>query len=440
MARPKYRSISVAGQIPTVTSSTPNLPPILAEAFEQPMTINMSPFKGKKKPPRRVSIKQPELRSQSEDISDQRKHYDIFDDHWLVESPRRIQFERTMLAPESPLSLQLDFFYEAVVDIPDRHIESAHQRVDNFIEYLLPRLKKLGNKIGIKITNIIGAGSFFDDVQVINARETDLFVVFKKERTQLQNISSGYKFVPLKRYVNKDGGTPDVFRYGRSADGTYLSSLTVAQNMFDLVDRALKLHSFAKIKDFCIEDGAAQIQVVLKDKYTMNLIPAAHLESDDSFLVTRPYTYDENPSSDAIWRVSQLIKEHKILSQMDRADRGMRRKAFKTLKALVKVEPTLEGITSYHIKTVLLHTFDTTVDSVPRWQKESFESLFLLLLRELSKSLSDKVLHNFFIREHNLFAKMHHRILGRLNAHVAYLLANQNELLRVLKKRSNQTL
>jgi len=102
------------------------------------------------------------------------------------------------------------------------------------------------------------------------------------------------------------------------------------------------------------EDGASPLRV--------NLIAACAVSSgpaDVTYVVARPYSYDLDPASDLdpapdldipydldpasdfLWRLSTVERESRILEQMDRSDRGARRKAYRVLKALVRVEPTL---------------------------------------------------------------------------------------------------
>lgn len=355
----------------------------------------------------------------------------------LVDSPRRILAEQTMMAGfPSPLSASLDYFYEELAELSEKRRFSAVSKTDTIVEYIMPRIKKLGNQLGMKITGHVNAGSTFDDTQVILPYDIDIFVLFERFKTKIDSLDPGYKSIPLRRYRPKVGSPPDQWRYGRSEEGRYLSSLTVAKNMYDLVERALKLHPQTQLEPFLVEDGKAQITVVLKKKFRINLIPATRVENEDMYLITRPYSYDQNPISDKAWRMSFIGREKNIMEKMDQADRGMRRKAFKVLKALVKVEPTLQGLTSYHVKTTLLHTFDSTVDRTPRWQRSSLETCFLNLLQEMHYHISMGNMPHFFVRSYNLLGNIPRRTLATVRTRVEYLLANHNELVRILRKRA----
>ncbi len=359
---------------------------------------------------------------------------DVFAEHWLVESPRRVQFERTMDVQPTKLSTSLETFYEEIVQIPEKYLTAAQRKAEDFVNYLVPRVTKLGVYHGLKIIGRKFGGSTFDSTQVVLPHEVDVFILFDRLKCRVEDLDPGYQVMPLKRYrPEKDRDGPDQFRFGRSEDGLYLSSMFVAKVFYDVVTRALKMHSHAKVEEFVVGDGSPQIIVRLK-KYVFNIIPATKV--DDSYLVTRPYTYDENPSSDMFWRLSFVDRERKLLDFMDLADRGVRRKAFLTLKTLVKVEHTLQGLSSYHIKTVLLHTFDSAVDNTPRWQRDTFEMAFVGLMRELLARLRARRLPHFYLSSWNLFENVGPRRLSALEGRVAFLLESRAELMRVLRKHS----
>ena len=360
----------------------------------------------------------------------------IFSDHCLVDSPRRILLEKTTLGMETVLSSHLDRFYANTAEIAEELKTKAVFEVQDLMEYIMPRLKKLGRKDGFKIKKAVFCGSTFDDTQVIEIVKSDVLIEIEKDKSTQQMKGHGYKYLPLRKYKEVEGGKPDVFRFGRSLDGSYLSSMIVTQNVYNLVERSLKLHPSAVMTDFCQEEGKAKIEVMLNEFYHIRLIPAIYNESDDSYLVTCPYDYDENPSSDCLWRIYNVNKERSIMTLMNSADRGARCQAFKLLKALVRAEPTLHGIPSYHVKTVLLHTFDDTVDHMPRWQRTSLEACFQRLLRDLLHYYSDRCLPNFFLHNYNLLEHMPQRTVSKLESRLSFLVSNQRELLRVLKKRS----
>jgi len=85
------------------------------------------------------------------------------------------------------------------------------------------------------------------------------------------------------------------------------------------------------------------------DPLRVNLIAACAVSSrpgDVTYVVARPYSYDLDPESDVLWRLSTVERESRILQQMDRSDRGARRKAYRVLKALVMGEFAMSKFTA----------------------------------------------------------------------------------------------
>ena len=357
----------------------------------------------------------------------------------IVDSPRKIMQEKTKVGDfPTPLTSSLELFHEEMVNMSEKKLFTATKKIEALVEYMLPRIIKLGNQMGLKILGVKYAGSTFDDTQTMLPYDMDVFLLFDRHKTKIEGLDAGYMFLPLKKYRPKKISPPDEFRFGRSEDGLYVSSMLVARNMYDVVERALKLHPHVALEPYTIEDGGSQIKLTLKNRYNVSLVPATYMEKEDYHLVSKPYTNDINPWSDMMWRLSFVDRERRILALMDQADRGMRRKAFKILKTLVKVEHTLPGLTSYHIKTVLLHSFDSDVDCTPRWQRNSVQTCFLGLLADLHEFLAIGSMPHFFVRGCNLLAGISRRTIITLRMRTGFLLSNKSELVRVLRKRATE--
>lgn len=364
---------------------------------------------------------------------------DIFAGNFLVESPRKLLFEKTQLNPGTSLTEVLEDFYAKRVVIPEKRMNTLVQRATDLVDYIKPRIVKFAQQIGMKIESVKYSGSMYDDSMVVRAKAVDILVEFECTDTKkLQSSEAGFILVPLKKYCQKIGEPPDPQRFARSEDGKYLLSMTTALHLHDLLQKALKLHPIAKLEPFVIEEGQRQITVNWK-KTMFHLTPCMKAPDEDYQLVSQPYVYDKHVSDRMLWRVSCKHKEKMILETMDLADRGVRRKAFKILKALVKLEHTLHGLTSYHIKTLLFHAFDCVVDVTPRWQRVNLETSFMTLLEELHHFLSIRSLPHFFFNEYNLFGYMEARKLQALESRIGYLLNSPNELVRVLKKHTPST-
>jgi len=173
----------------------------------------------------------------------------------------------------------------------------------------------------------------------------------------------------------------------------------------------------------------------------VNLIASCAVSSrpgDVTYVVARPYTYDLDASSDVLWRLSTIERESRILDQMDRSDRGARRKAYRVLKALVKVEPALAGLSSYHVRTAVLHAFDSVVDLTPRWQRHSVVTAFRDMLAELAGRLTDGHLPHFFFRHYDLLEGVPPRNVIRWRDRLCCLVSNPAEVERVLRRRAHE--
>ncbi len=363
---------------------------------------------------------------------------DVFANHWLVDSPRKIVLEKTTLGLDTTSSLvaSLEQFYDEVAFIPQNELEAGELKAKRLMVGLLPKCAKHGQRIGLKITKAVYPGSTSDGTQVIDASNVDVFILFEfpEKDVEVESLEAGYRMIPLPKHFEKDDGPPDPWRFGRSADGMHLSPMVINENLYEIIERSLQWHRHAVVEPFKIEEGRAPI-CVRWEGHNIHITPAVFLQSEDVFLITRPYRFDEHIDSDMRWRMSFAMKERKILRLMDRTDRGIRRKAFMAFKALVAVEHTLKGFYSYQLKTILFHCFDRDIDHTPKWQRGTVETAFVTYLQELYHCLKVKNLPHFYVRGSNLLANVDDKLLHNLTQRVAYLVNNPREIVRILKKR-----
>ena len=371
-----------------------------------------------------------------------RKAKNIFKENDLVDSPRQILLEKTTLGTDSPSPLfkSLESFYDevAITSLSDR--AAAERTARNLMSVLLPKCAKLGRGIGFRFTRAVLSGSTMDGTQVLDTKDVDVFLVFELpiKTVRVATLEPGYRMIPLRKFFNDDNRKYDPWQFGRSKDGLYLSPLIVNRNVYDLVVRALKYHQEAHLDPYTLKEGQAPIQITV-DGHTVHITPAVFLHSEDTFLVTRPYRFDEHVTSDMMWRMSFVAKERKLMNTMSKTDRGMRKKAFIALKALIGVEHTLTGLDSYQIKTALFHCFDKDIDCTPRWQRNIVDNLFLDLVREIYHCFRIKQLPNFFIKDHNLLGNMDKKLLHDCTQRLCFIVNNPKELIRILRKRPGRT-
>ena len=365
----------------------------------------------------------------------------FFKENELVDSPRQIMSEKTSLGTDIPSSLfkSLESFYDevAITSVSDR--VAAEKTAKTLMSTLLSKCTKLGRGMGFRFTRAVYAGSTMDGTQVVDTTNVDVLLVFELpiKTVKVPTLEPGYRMIPLRKFFTDDAKKYDPWQFGRSVDGLHLSPLRVNKNVHDLVSRALRYNEEAYLEPYILEEGQAPIKVKLND-HVVHITPAIFLHAEDTFLVTRPYRFDEHVNSDMMWRMNFVMKERKLLDTMNKTDRGMRKKAFTALKALVSVEHTLIGLDSYTIKTVLFHCFDRDVDCVPRWQRNIIENLFLDLIGELYHFLKIKKLPHFYVKNYNLLENMDKKLLHNLTQRLGFIINNPRELIRILNKRQKQ--
>ena len=365
----------------------------------------------------------------------------IFKENALVDSPRQIMSEQTSLGTDIPSSLfkSLESFYDevAITSVSDR--AGAERTAKTLMSTLLSKCTKLGRGMGFRFTRAVYAGSTMDGTQVVDTTNVDVFLVFELpiKIVRVPTLEPGYRMIPLRKFLTDDTKKYDPWQFGRSVDGLHLSPLRVNKNVYDLVARSLRYNEEAHLEPYTLEEGKAPIKVKFNG-HVVHITPAIFLHAEDTFLVTRPDRFDEHVNSDMMWRMSFVTKERKLLDTMNKTDRGMRKKTFTALKALVSVEHTLVGLDSYQIKTVLLHCFDRDIDCMPRWQRNVIENLFLDLIGELYHFLKIKNLPHFYIKDYNLLANMDKKLLHNLTQRLGFIINNPKELIRILNKRQEQ--
>jgi len=197
---------------------------------------------------------------------------------------------------------------------------------------------------------------------------------------------------------------------------------------------------------FYLPSGVGTVLCVCEVAYDggslrVNLILACAVSSrpgDVTYVVARPYMYDLDANSDFLWRLSTVERESRILDQMDRSDRGARRKAYRVLKALTRVEPALDGLSSYFIRTAVLHAFDSMVDLTPRWQRHTVVAAFSDLLGQLAARLAEGHLPHFFFRRYDLLEVVSPRTVARWRDRLRCLASSPTEVERVLRRRAHE--
>lgn len=361
----------------------------------------------------------------------------------IVVPPRQVFGEGTWTSEGSLLSESLEEFYDGVVRIDRIYCDLAMVSVDRFLTTISAGLTKLARGLGFRLLGFVRTGSLFDDTCVVSPSDVDVLVMFRCSDVTSVTPGPGYAVIPLDSAEREEeehrvkGRRRDKWRFGRSPSGTYMSSQAVSQSLYSLLKMILPDKSTdVQLRPYQVEDGKTQITVVWQN-LAIHLSPACSLTRacDETCLVSRPYSFDVDPGSDMLWRLHFPGRESKVLALIEKSDQGVRKKAFKILKAIAKQEEGLRGIASYHIKTVLLRAFDLEVDKAKRWQRTTTESVFVALLTDLRDCLDAQRLPHFYEPRFNLFGNVPTRILTRWKRCIGALVEDHNRIVRCIRRK-----
>lgn len=342
----------------------------------------------------------------------------------------RLSLEMTQPCLTSRVGDHVEEFYTHVARVKPKKTESVRKRCDAFFKLVLPRLRSRG----VRFRKAVYIGSFLDNLATISPCDVDVLLVFDLGKAKFQLIDSGCCCLRLPKRDPKSTG---LFKAVLSEDGCCISPLKMYSLLDKLVSRAadhpVVLDNVQS--EFYVNETVVDLTVTINKTIRLHLIPAVDLGCSRPFAVARPYCFDAETQSDVKWRLCHWQAESDILNKMDMADRGVRKKALVILKAIVFLDEKLRAIPSYHLKTVMLHSFDWEVDTSPRWQRNSLEDSFRCLMNSFKNYLDRKTLPHFFFHGVNMFANIPDRTISRARCRISQLLTRNEELIRVLNWR-----
>ncbi|XP_052779684.1 uncharacterized protein LOC128216959 [Mya arenaria] len=134
-----------------------------------------------------------------------------------------------------------------------------------------------------------------------------------------------------------------------------------------------------------------------------------------------PHGNSESPNKHLEWRWSFSLAEKLLI----RTFNTTQIQCFFLLKLLVTyvINPAvIETISSYHVKTVMLHMVESTHPT--EWTKDKLSSCFVGCLQKLLQCLEDGTLPHYFIPSHNLF---HPKLQGDSRIRLVSIVTGQLE-------------
>ena len=212
----------------------------------------------------------------------------------------------------------------------------------------------------------------------------------------------------------------------------FLSAITkiINKSKFDY-DVKLRKHAKPAVQMDVYRNGAVW--------FSADLVAVCRISQSDLCFVAKPYKLLNDPVElnsfdDNTWSCSFSLKEKQLFDGMDR-DNGCRKAAMRVLKALLGKNAELKCLTSYHVKTILMHNLrDSPYSSSERWwpQNRVLGARVMELLCDLWKALEYRRLRHYFVPEENLFGDIKDIVLDNMAHRVKRLWENKREMLNIL--------
>lgn len=291
-------------------------------------------------------------------------------------------------------------FHLNYAQYPTSRIEEAKRRFTVYTDYLATNLRAQGMCSRIGYT-----GSVYQGVAV-PSHNIDFDIVVIQPRDVSRHLtpeprSPGY--CSLKMTGEK------AYEYRGLLDGEgYLLPNESVDKFYGVVQKVINEHGeMSRVVKLVDSGPSVQQDTYRKDRsgelmYSVDVVLAYEIEQEGKNIiyVAKPPKTESAQTRNA-WRKSFSLDEKELFCGMDR-DGGCRKMVLRILKAMLKKQSELEGLTSYNMKTALLHE----VKEVSSWKASELVPRLIAVLDRLCKNLDAKVQPDYFVREINVLAKL----------------------------------
>ncbi|XP_033108720.1 cyclic GMP-AMP synthase-like [Anneissia japonica] len=278
--------------------------------------------------------------------------------------------------------------------------------------------------------DIFHQGSSYDGLKVMKEDEFDLLVPLKMvtvgvwEAVEAEGVNGcnapGYYF--MKKAEKHVATSLD-----RCIVNGNLSPISTFRHMQSLVQGVINRMN-KELPDITmtlrVSEPALTLDVVYgrNEKLSVDVVPC--IELGGRYYVAKRHPKAEKQNSrhtpgqnifDQLWRRSYTEKEKLIVRGMD-WEHECHRACLKILKTIQKKRGSsqLGMLSSYHLKTCMLHLNDDTSSPIGSWHQDELHHRFKDLLSTLIKFLEDRKLPNFHNPTENLFEQYTHESLGNI--------------------------
>ncbi|KAM9727705.1 inositol 1,4,5-trisphosphate receptor-interacting protein [Menidia menidia] len=314
--------------------------------------------------------------------------------------------------------------------------------VEGFADDLLESLRSMCDRtVDMEVGDFVGIGSMFEYWTVCKPLMCDLIVPFSPPEPhsfQYHLWCSPYSNVPPDM---QGCGKIKVTRFGENGEGCLCGSANLGEDMLCLlhsrndaakVSRTPEELLCSKKTDFLAKDqvmrwfqisvtkawacishkydfevtfrnldaaGALQIRFRTGKVIVLNIIPVVQLEDTDAYFVSH-FPSDCDSCPDPYWHLSLAVYERNLLKHFSKClpQNACHIHCLQIVTFLHRKQSALTGktaLTSYHLKTVVLHLLLGKKTSA--WGAESLEARLQDVLCLLQRSLQEKRLHHALI-------------------------------------------
>ena len=296
----------------------------------------------------------------------------------------------------------LQNFHRKYARYPTSRIKKAKKRFKVYTNYLEDNLRAQGMCSRIEYT-----GSVYQGV-VVPYTNMDFDIVVIQPPDISRNLTPVYRspgYYSLKTADEKAGLLMDP---NLLDDKGFLLPVESLDNFFGILQQIINNHGeMSEVTKLRRSGPSVQMDTCRMNRsgivmYSVDVVLGYEILVGGQkcvFVAKPPKT--PGPQTSKAWRKSSSLEEKALFHGMDR-DGGCRKMVLRILKIMLKRQTELEGLTSYNLKTALLHE----VRNVSSWKQSKLVPRLIAVLHRLCRSLEDKTQSDYFVPDTNLLAKL----------------------------------
>ncbi|XP_033110280.1 mitochondrial dynamics protein MID51-like [Anneissia japonica] len=322
----------------------------------------------------------------------------IFENLLVDKKVEEVQPVENFIQQPSPLLEELIYYYDTHVKIPAPKQNRASEVVDKIKSNLQLFMEDSETFV---FGDIMCQGSSYEGLKVIKPNEFDLLLplILKNSEWRYNKVENGYVFIK-KLQRSHDTMTP----YDKViVNYVYLSPIDIRRNMQSILHKVLeKIRRSCNVHVTLRENGPALTLQVRYDnscEMSIDIVPSISMRGKLFVAKRHPESdlyqcrTDDNKYNN-LWRVSFSKEEKLIIKEMDENDECLQAlKILKTIRVRKGKSSPLNKLSSYHLKTCMLHlNADRSIESR---HQDKLDNCFKDLLRKLIEFLEDEKMPSF---------------------------------------------